>query len=408
MQVAGFKLKGYVTMLRLGVVGHGYRISAVIKEYMRQIEPDLRVVGIVDPNEQYARQSLGECDKKDVIFYKNLQEMVISANLDALAIGTRCNLHASYAIEALKYDLPVYLEKPVAISMKQAIALESAFENSDCPVLVSFPLRVSPLCTLAKKSIENGAVSSCEHIQAFNYVPYGTVYFETAYVNFEVTQGLFIQKATHDFDYMRYLMNSNIIRVAAMATLGRVFGGNKPAELVCSECHEADTCFESPKNRELNQSSDPSLLKDHLCVFSKQCGSPDKGMNEDSSSALLEFVSGAHGVYSQVFYSRRDAAARGAKISGYDGTVKFDWYKNQLEHVQHHFPFSSTVKSNSNSSHFGGDIELAYNFIDMIHGKAKPLATIWDGIQSIYTCLAAKESAQKGYFVNVRQVGQIS
>ena len=33
--------------------------------------------------------------------------------------------------------------------------------------------------------------------------------------------------------------------------------------------------------------------------------------------------------------------------------------------------------------------------------------TIWEGIQSVYACLAAKESAQTQQFVEVRQVGSV-
>ena len=393
-------------MIRLGVIGHGSRISDVIKSCLREVEPDIRVVGIVDPDEQRARSRLAECDQKDVVFYEGLKEMVNKVKLDALAIGTRCNLHTPYAIEAAKYDLPLYLEKPVAISMKQAVAFERAFEKSKCQVVVSFPLRVSPLCTLAWQHIEKGAIGKPEHIQAVNYVPYGTAYFDKAYRNYQVTQGLFIQKATHDFDYMSYLMGANIVRVAAMYTRGRVFGGKKRAGLVCSQCDEADICLESPQNRKRNASG--GILSDHPCLFSVDCGSPQTGMNEDSSSALLEFTSGVHGVYTQVFYSRRDAANRGATVSGYHGTLSFDWYKDELKYVRHHAPFTDTVKADAGMSHFGGDLELAYDFINIIRGKGESRTTIRMGLQSVYACLAAKESAEKGCFVKVRQVGSIS
>ncbi len=86
-------------MIRIGVAGHGGRISDVIKSILRLVAPEIRVVGIVDPDEAGARGRLDECDRQDVVFYKTLPEMVKKAKLDALAIGTRCNLHAPYAIE---------------------------------------------------------------------------------------------------------------------------------------------------------------------------------------------------------------------------------------------------------------------------------------------------------------------
>ena len=125
---------------------------------------------------------------------------------------------------------------------------------------------------------------------------------------------------------------------------------------------------------------------------------------ECSHTAL--FANGAKGVYTQVFYSRRDAAARGAKVSGYHGTVEFDWYTNEMKWVRHHVPFSDTTRGAEGMGHFGGDDALAANFLDLIQGNAESKTPIETGVQSAYTCLAAKESAETGQFVEVRQVGQ--
>lgn len=390
-------------MIRIGVIGHGGRISGVIKSCLRSVEPDLRVVGIVDPDEKGARSRLDDCDRNSVVFYRTLDEMVRKAKPDALAIGTRCNLHTPYAIEAARYDLPLYLEKPVAISMPQATALEKAFRRTRCKVVVSFPLRVSPLCQLTRQYIEEGAIGRPEHIAAINYVNYGAVYWEHEYRNFKITQGLFLQKATHDFDYMMYLMNSRIVEVAAMANYGRVFGGRKPAGLRCARCKERETCLESPANRKRNGSG--WHTEDHPCVYSVACGSPRTGTNEDCSSALVRFASGAHGIYTQVFYARRDAGARGSIVSGYLGTLNFDWYRNELKRVRHHAPFTDTVKAGEGLSHFGGDAGLAEDFIRVIRGKGQSRTPIETGVQSVYACLAAKASAETGRFVKVRQVG---
>ncbi len=392
-------------MIRLGVVGHGGRISGMIRNVFRKQAPDLRVVGIVDPDEKGARSRLEACDQQDVVFYGSLEEMVKKGKLDALAIGTRCNLHSPFAVKAAQYDLPLFLEKPVAISMRQAIALERAFEKSKCKVVVSFPLRVSPLCILARQYIQEGAVGKPIHVTATNYVPYGTGYWEAGYRYYDITGGLFLQKATHDFDYISYLMGEPIVRVSAMMTVGQVYGGDKKADLFCSQCPEQETCLESPQNRRRNGSG--GNQNDHRCLFGRDCGSAKEGtLNEDCSSALMEFASGAHGIYTQVFYARRDAGTRGATVSGYMGTVGFDWYTNQLRRVRHHAPFSATESAGQGLSHFGGDTELGYDFIGIIQGKTKSRTPIETGVQSAYACLAARESAQKGRFVKVRQVGQ--
>ena len=388
-------------MINLGVVGYGGRMHGLVSRVFRQVDADVRVVGIVDPDEVGVRARLEPCDQ-DAVFHDSLNEMVRARRLDGLAIGTRCNLHAPYAIQAAEYDLPLYLEKPVAISMQQATDLERAFRKTACPVVVSFPLRVSPLCVLARRYIEEGAVGSAVHVTAVNYVPYGTVYWEAPYRNWEITGGLFLQKATHDLDYMMYLMGSPIVRVAAMAARGHVFGGTKASGLVCSQCDEQETCLESPQNRQRNGTT--GVYEDHPCVFSVDCGSVATHLNADASSALVEFASGAHGAYTQVCYARRDAATRGATVSGYLGTVGFDWYTNELLRVRHHAPYSATERASGNMSHFGGDVELARDFIGLIKGTATSRTPIETGLRSVYACLAASESADDGAFVPVRQV----
>lgn len=390
-------------MIRLGVVGYGARLHGLVKDVFRAVEPTLCVTGVVDPDRERVLARLAEYDAPPVQFYDTLDELVRKGKVDALAIGTRCNLHTPYAVQAAQYDLPLFLEKPVAISMEQALELERAFERTRCQVVVSFPLRVSPLCTLARQYIQEGAVGEPVHITALNYVPYGTVYWEEPYRNFAITQGLFLQKATHDFDYMSYLMDAPIVRVAAMATRGRVFGGDRPAGLVCSRCDEQEACLESPQNRRRHQTT--GVYTDHPCVYSVDCGSVQEGtLNEDCSSALVEFASGAHGVYTQVFFTRRDAATRGAIVSGYLGTVSFDWYTNELRRVRHHAPYSAVERASEGMSHFGGDVELAYDFVGVIKGTAVSRTPIEVGLRSVYACLAAKESAETGRFVAVRQI----
>ncbi|MBO5688921.1 MAG: gfo/Idh/MocA family oxidoreductase, partial [Lentisphaeria bacterium] len=143
---------------------------------------------------------------------------------------------------------------------------------------------------------------------------------------------------------------------------------------------------------------------DHLCVYSKACGSVDAGtINEEASNSIFEFANGAVGTYAQLVFVRREGV-RGAMVSGPKGKVSFDWYTNDWNYVEHHQPFSTTVKPGAGLDHFGGDIELARNFFAMIRNGAKPESTIQDGMRSVFTCLAAREAAETGRKVAVRQV----
>jgi predicted dehydrogenase len=154
-------------VIRLGIIGNGHRMACLMGDAMRAAEPEFRVVGVVDPAEAFIRQRLKDwgCeDQKDVPFYPDLKTLVRKAKPDGLLIGTGCQLHTPYAIQAADYDLPLFLEKPVSTSMAQALALERAFRRTRCEVVVSFPLRVSPLCVRAQQVIADGTIGHPEHI----------------------------------------------------------------------------------------------------------------------------------------------------------------------------------------------------------------------------------------------------
>lgn len=360
--------------MKLGIIGLGHRTESLLEPF-RKVAPDLAISGLVDRNPEKAIARLPEKERESVVCYDALEDLVERGKPDALVIGTRCDSHATFAMEAARYDLPLFLEKPVAIDMRQAEALEKAFQKSRCKVLVSFPLRASALCQRAKYFLDQGVVGHPEHLLAVNYVSYGSVYFETQYREYSVTQGLFLQKATHDFDYLAFLTGSPIVRVAAMNSCGRIY-------------RDSRTRGDVP---------------DENAIYLDEIGTPETGMNEDSSSALLEFANGAKGVYTQVFYSKR-APRRGVTISGYKGLLEFDWYQNQIKMTHHREPFEDVATITGEENHFGGDAKLAENFIAMIREGAPSIAPIQTGLESVYACLAAKESAERGCFMNVKQI----
>lgn len=387
-------------MIRLGVIGCGGRAGALVRQ-IAELDPAVELVGVIDPDADRVRARLPE-RFAGARFYDSVGALARGARPTALLVGTRCHLHTEYAIEVLDLDLPLFLEKPVAVSMEQAQRLEAAYAGRYDRVAVSFPLRVSALTELIAGRIRAGALGAPEHIAATNYVSYGTVYWEQGYRDFSITQGLFVQKATHDFDYIAMLMGSPITQVAAMGNYGRVFGGDKPPGLRCSACGETATCPESPENRRRNGLA---TADDHPCLFSSDTRTAE-GTNEDCSTALLRFASGAHGAYTQVFFTRRGAHRRGAVISGYRGTIEFDWYRSDYREVRHHDRITEHGRLEAGEGgHHGGDANLLRDFLALARDGAPPRADLRCGLDSIYASLAAKESAAAGRFVDVRQVG---
>lgn len=378
--------------MKLGVIGYGGRIRSVIGEVIKQ-EPACRVTAIVDVRqEEMARnkQAFGLPD--DVRFFATPEEMIAEAKPDGILIGTRCSLHTELALKVLPTGIPLYLEKPVSTTMEDWHRLKQGFDTGRSPVVVSFPLRVTLLVKMVQEIVDSGKIGTIEHVQAINNVPYGGVYYHNWYRDENETGGLFLQKATHDLDYINAVLRQKPVSVAAM-TSKQIFKGDKPAGLRCVDCKENRTCAEST-------AFDPELRDIWpYCSFAEDTG------NEDSGSALFRYESGMHVAYSQNFFARRKAGARGARFLGYKGTVEFDFYTGAVKVFMHHTPRVETYEFDAKEGHFGGDTTLARNFVDMMQGGAESVSSLHDGLLSALMCLQAKESALTGTFRSLEGYG---
>ncbi|MBB6733886.1 Gfo/Idh/MocA family protein [Cohnella zeiphila] len=374
--------------MRLGVIGYGSRIRWMVSQ-MAEADSDCRLAAVADPDWERIRTGIDEPDRGRIRFYASADEMLAQEKLDGVAVGTRCSLHTEMALKVMAAGLPLFLEKPIATTYEDLDRLRKGKERSASPVVVSFPLRFTPLLRLAKEIVASGKLGTVEHVQAVNNVPYGGVYYHHWYRDERETGGMFLQKATHDFDYLNELIGLKPVLVSAM-TSKRVFRGNKPAGLRCAECEENRTCEESTIRRDIFPDPPPG----EFCSFAEDTG------NEDSGSALIRYESGMHAAYSQNFFARRGAAARGARLLGYKGTLEFDWYKDEIKVFMHHTDRVETYRlGQGKDGHGGGDIALARNFVDLMRGTASSSdSTLDSGLLSALMCLKARESAQSGTF----------
>lgn len=374
-------------MIRLGVIGYGRRMRHVLATLAR-FKAGTEIVAVVDPRADTLRQVYAE-ELAGATFYENATRMLDEARLDGVLIGTRCSLHTPYAIEVLERGLPLFLEKPVATSMEQTLALHEASERSSSPVVISFPLRLSAVCQTALEVIQSGVLGTVEQVQAVNNVPfYSGGYYHGWMRDEEQTGGLWLQKATHDFDYINALVGQRPVRITAMESK-TVFRGDMPAGLHCVDCERQVECEESPFNLFWQGVTKEVEPNDWQCSFAVDTG------NHDSASAIIAYESGMHAVYTQNFYTRRGAAARGATVVGYRGSLNFDWYRGEVTvHHHHSGRVDRHTFANTGTGHHGGDEELLRDFVNVLTGKGESRAPLAAGILSVQMCLLAREACQ--------------
>lgn len=388
-------------MIRLGIIGYGLRMDHLCEQYicLRRLNQAVEVTAVVDPSPSTSERVHARFPEARV--FDSLEALIAARPvLDGLMIGTRCDLHASLAARAAELGKPLFLEKPVGINLDQLRHLRAALAKHPVPVVVSFPLRCTLVTQRIKEIIDSGIIGTVEHVQYLNNVPYGDIYFYDWYRDHRITGGLFLQKATHDFDLINHFLGEYPRQVCAM-TAQRVYGGDKPNDLECKSCPEREECPESSLNL-FQQRFDVSEIPDapRHCLFSQGIG------NEDCGSALLEYPSGRQAVYSQNFFVKKGAGRRGAMLMGARGTIDFDFYRNgsEIRILFHHTPREETISFTAvNLPHWGGDLYLLRNFLDVVQGRAESLCPLDAGLMSALTGMQASASARNRCFEPVNE-----
>ncbi len=372
-------------MKKIGFIGYGLRSETMMKAFSGVGAP-LEVAAVADPRAQALRAALaGDARFAGTRWYEDALQMLESEALDAVFIGTRCNLHTQYAEMALARRLPLFLEKPVCIDEAQYARLLEASRGQRSRVLVSFPLRLTCIVQEMKRLADSGVLGDIVSVQAVNNVPYGSVYYHSWYRDESLTGGLFLQKATHDLDYITYILGKRPSSVTAR-TAKMHFKGERPAGLRCPDCPDYYTCPESSFAVQHYQKQEPS---GEWCCFAQDTG------NEDVGAALFTCPDGTLISYHQVFLVKNEAGRRGARFIGTRASAEFDFYSAQLR-VDYYDGRHSAVHQfhyPEGLVHFGGDEELARAFWAMLDG-APSASDLEQGLASAAACLAARRSAR--------------
>lgn len=371
-------------MKKVGFIGYGLRSKTMMQSF-KAVEASFTVGAIADPRFEQLRTELCEDPMfKDTVYYADAEEMLNKEHLDGVFIGTRCGLHTKYAEMVLRRNIPLFLEKPVCITEDQYAQLLAASNGMNDRVVVSFPLRLTCIVQEMRKLVESGALGEITSVQAINNVPYGSVYYNSWYRDSSLTGGLFLQKSTHDIDYITYILGKRPVKVMAQ-TAKMHFKGDHPTDLHCPDCPEYRTCPESSFISRSIYGEEPT---GDCCCFAKDTG------NEDVGAALFVCEDGTIINYHQTFLVKQKAGRRGARFIGTKGSAEFDFYTAEMR--VDYYDYNHTAVHNftyPSPMHFGGDAQLALAFTDVLEGKPSR-CTLNSGLASAAACLAAKKAAE--------------
>jgi predicted dehydrogenase len=123
--------------LRVGIVGlvhghvHGFLDAS-------RNSPEIEIVGIAEPDQKLLQQNASRYGFKPEMLFTDLEEMLQKAHPEAVLAYTNTYDHRRVVEICARHGVHVMMEKPLAVSLEDALAIEKAAHAGKIQVLVNY------------------------------------------------------------------------------------------------------------------------------------------------------------------------------------------------------------------------------------------------------------------------------
>ena len=141
------------------VHGHAFGFFGQFQKRM-----DLQVVGIAEADRQLAAQFTKKYGLAPGLLYSDLEEMLKATHPQAVLAYTNTYDHRRVVELCARYGVPVMMEKPLAVSLEDARAIEKAARAGKIQVLVNYETTWYPSNQAAYDLVHDNAIGEIRRI----------------------------------------------------------------------------------------------------------------------------------------------------------------------------------------------------------------------------------------------------
>lgn len=406
----------------VGVCGAGERGVYVLGRRIEESfdENGLQIRGIYDTNSERALESrdylvsLRGRPRDEITVHETLTELLADEAIDIVLVTSYTSAHRRQTEAALAAGKYVYLDKPIAATLEDALAIRRAESASGKPIIMGFTRRYEPAWRTAFDLVKSGRIGALQMILLRSIIPYAR-YLQRWHRFVDLSGGAFNDKCSHHFDVFRWFADSEPLRVQATGGRSGVFALDASAPRRCSECdricpfralpsktvaeigtvHRMDKDFQTVSSDRWNQRSwlDPERDEDVIdaCVYDPK---------NEMWDHLVSTVTFASGVVATLFWNIFGPPSddqETLELVGSSGKITLERASGRVVLTADHGATREVFDGESaiTSSHFGADLQLVRDIAAMVRGGTAP-ASVSDGVESLRLIEASRRSVRQG------------
>jgi len=149
--------------LRVGIVGlvHGH-VHGFLGESRHS--PEIEIVGVAEPDRQLLAQSGTRYGFDNAILFTDLEEMLVKARPQAVLVYTNTYDHRRAVEICARHGVHVMMEKPLAVSLEDALAIQKIARESKIHVLVNYETTWYPSNRAAYDLVQENALGEIRKV----------------------------------------------------------------------------------------------------------------------------------------------------------------------------------------------------------------------------------------------------
>jgi predicted dehydrogenase len=320
-------------------------------------------------------------------------------DIDGVFIAPPNHMHEKIAVDAMKKNFAILLEKPIAHTAESCMNIARAYNESSSRVTVGFVLRYTPFYKTVIDLVRNGAVGTVKVIHADEMVGpvLSSVFFRTWRAKEEYTGGLMLEKCCHDIDLINAILGVDPVRVSAFAGNNH-YGAREGYGPRCGSCTYKESCAFSTVlwNRLLDPNEDNGEnnyvdFDNDLCVYNNE------RTIQDRQSQIIEYEGNIHVQFDVALGGPE--TRRTIDITGTEGRIRGDFRESRiLLHRAFQEKPEEIHVGHEESGHGGGDSVLVRSFMESIENTHyAPEAGLKDGLKSamlVFLCDRARDEGK--------------
>ena len=193
--------------IRVCLVGAG-RVAKVHANSLVNHVPDGKLAAIVDPDLDTLNATSDQFSVEKR--FSSLEDALGGVDFEAVVITTPTFTHADLAVTAAQSKKHILLEKPMALNLEECDGIINVTKDNGVLLQLGFMRRFDPEFVAAYKRIASGEIGTPMMVKSLTHGPGLPPPWAR---DLKTSNGNLAEVNSHDWDCVRWLMNSNYERV---------------------------------------------------------------------------------------------------------------------------------------------------------------------------------------------------